>query len=159
MDNYGDNWGKLWITMLVGEYYYSIDNKGRLAIPPKFRLQLGKEVVISRGLERCLWVYARKEWETWAEKLIKLPLAQANTRAFVRLMMAGAHHVEIDAQGRVLIPEPLRKYAFEGKKIAVIGLYNRIELWDAIHWEKYQERTEQEAADISEKLAELGLGI
>lgn len=145
--------------MLVGEYYYAIDGKGRLALPPKFRQQLGKEVVISRGLERCLWVYPRKEWELWAEKLMKLPLAQANTRAFVRLMMAGAHHVEIDGQGRVLVPEPLRNYALAGRRIAVIGLYNRIEIWDADAWKRYQERTEQESGDIAEKLGELGLGI
>jgi MraZ protein len=145
--------------MLVGEYYYAIDNKGRLAIPPKFREHLGKEAVVSRGLERCLWVYPRKEWEVWAEKLMKLPLAQANTRAFIRLMMAGAHHVVIDGQGRILIPEPLRKYALQGKQVAVIGLYNRIELWDAEMWREYQERTEEESGDIAEKLGSLGLGI
>ena len=145
--------------MLVGEHYYAIDSKGRLAIPPKFREHLGKEVVVSRGLERCLWVYPRKEWEAWAEKLMKLPLAQANTRAFVRLMMAGAHHAAIDSQGRILVPESLRKYALEGKQVAVIGLYSRIEMWDADAWKRYQERTEQESGDIAEKLGELGLGI
>lgn len=145
--------------MLVGEYYYAIDSKGRIAIPPKFREHLGKEVVVARGLERCLWVYPRKEWEVWAEKLMKLPLAQANTRAFVRLMMAGAHHVEIDGQGRILVPETLRKYAFQGKQVAIIGLYNRIEMWDADAWRRYQERTEQESGDIAEKLGSLGLGI
>lgn len=157
--------------MLVGEYYYAIDGKGRLALPPKFREHLNKEVVISRGLEKCLWIYPKKEWEAWAEKLIKLPLAQANTRAFVRLMMAGAHHADIDAQGRILVPEPLRQYAFiskEGsragaslpsKRVAVIGLYSRIEVWDTAKWQDYQERTEQESGDIAEKLGELGFGI
>jgi MraZ protein len=143
--------------MLVGEYYYAIDGKGRLALPSKFREQLGKDVVVSRGLERCLWVYPKKEWEIWAEKLMKLPLAQANTRAFVRLMMAGAHRVEIDSQGRILIPESLRQYAFVGKRVAVIGLYSRIEIWDFTRWQSYQERTEQESGDIAEKLGELGI--
>jgi MraZ protein len=145
--------------MLVGEYYYAIDNKGRLAIPPKFREHLGKEIVVSRGLERCLWIYPKKEWESWAEKLMKLPLAQANTRAFVRLMLAGAHNVSIDGQGRILIPESLRQYALSGKRVAVIGLYSRIEVWDAEKWQNYQERTEQESGDIAEKLGELGFGI
>jgi MraZ protein len=145
--------------MLIGEYYYTLDNKGRLAIPPKFREYLGKEAVVSRGLERCLWVYPKKEWEVWAGKLIKLPLAHSNTRAFIRLMMAGAHHVEIDKQGRILIPELLRKYALESRRVAVIGLYNRIEIWDEDKWRKYQLDTEQESSAISEKLGELGFGI
>lgn len=145
--------------MLVGEYYYAIDDKGRLALPPKFRQHLGKDVVVAKGLERCLWVYPRKEWEAWAEKLMKLPITQANTRAFVRLMTAGAHHVEIDKQGRILVPEPLRKYALESRRIAVIGLYNRIEVWDSDAWKRYQDRTEQESGDIAEKLGELGLGV
>lgn len=145
--------------MLIGEYYYSIDGKGRLALPVKFREHLGKEVVVARGLEKCLWIYPKKEWEVWAEKLIKLPLAQANTRAFVRLMMSGAHNVEIDAQGRILVPETLRQDTISGKRVAVIGLYSRIEVWDAEKWQGYQERTEQESADIAEKLGELGFGI
>lgn len=146
-------------NMFVGEYYYSIDGKGRLVLPPKFREHLNKEVVISRGLEKCLWIYPKKEWEAWAEKLMKLPLAQANTRAFVRLMMSGAHHADIDAQGRILVPEPLRQYALIGRRVAVIGLYSRIEVWDAEKWQSYQNRTEEESGDIAEKLGELGFGI
>jgi len=145
--------------MYIGEYTYNTDPKGRVALPPKFRAELGREIILTRGLERCLWVYPVKEWETLAERLAKLPAAQKEARAFVRLMLAGARSVEIDSQGRILIPDYLRIYAVIGKKAVVIGLYNRIEIWDENSWLSYRNRTEQESGDIADKLSELGFGI
>lgn len=145
--------------MLVGEYNYTIDQKGRLALPPKFREHLGKDVVVTCGLERCLWVYPRREWEVWAKKLMKLPLSQANTRAFVRFMLSGARDVAFDRQGRIVIPESLRRYGLIEKRVVAIGLYSKIEIWNESAWQQYREQTEHGSGDIAEKLGELGLGV
>lgn len=143
--------------MFIGEYKHNIDQKGRLAIPVKFRQHLADGAVVTRGLDRCLFLFPKKNWLELAEKLVKLPLSQANSRAFVRLMLAGANDTGLDSQGRILVPDYLRNYAELGKKIVVAGIFNRIELWDAEIWENYKERTEREAGDIAEKLGELGI--
>jgi MraZ protein len=143
--------------MFLGEYKHSLDTKNRMAIPAKFRVQLGEGAIITRGLDRCLFVFPKNEWETLAGKLINLPLAQADSRAFVRLMLSGASDVEFDSQGRILIPEHLRSYADLSKKAVVTGLYNRLEVWDEGEWERYKKRTEKASDDIAEKLGELGI--
>ena len=128
-----------------------------MAIPAKFRKQLSVGAIVTRGLDRCLFVLTKKDWETLAKKLIALPLAQANSRAFVRLMLAGATDCETDKQGRILIPEYLRKYAGLNKEAILTGLYNRVEVWDSAIWQKYKEKTESASDEIAEKLAELGI--
>ena len=143
--------------MFLGEYTHSIDAKGRVAVPAKFRDKLTAGAIITRGLDQCLFIFTSAEWEALAQKLIALPLAQANSRAFVRLMMAGAANVDIDAQGRVLVPEYLRNYAKLKKEAVVTGLYNRIEVWDRESWERYKEKTEGASDEIAEKLGELGI--
>ncbi len=143
--------------MLLGEYRHNLDSKGRLAIPAKFREKLSAGAIITRGLDNCLFVFANKEWETLAQKLVALPLSQANSRAFVRLMLAGAMDVEIDSQGRILIPEYLRKYASLKKEAVIAGLYNRIEIWDRENWERYKSKTESASEEIAEKLGQLGI--
>ena len=143
--------------MLLGEYKHSIDTKGRLAVPAKFREAMTRGAIITRGLDHCLFVFTKIEWEKLAEKLIALPIAQANSRAFARLMLAGATDVELDSQGRVLIPEYLRQYAGLSKQAVVAGLYNRIEVWDKEEWEKYKAKTESASDEIAEKLGELGI--
>lgn len=143
--------------MFLGEYQHNVDPKGRMAIPAKFRDELKSGAIITRGLDNCLFVFAPKEWEALAQKLVALPLAQANSRAFVRLMLAGATNVEIDAQGRVLIPDYLRKYAGLSKQVVVAGLYNRAEIWDSETWKRYKEKTEGASEEIAEKLGELGI--
>ncbi|MEK7077248.1 MAG: division/cell wall cluster transcriptional repressor MraZ [Patescibacteria group bacterium] len=143
--------------MLLGEYTHNIDAKGRMAIPAKFREKLGAGAIITRGLDNCLFVFGGKEWEALAQKLMGLPLAQANSRAFVRLMLAGAMDTEFDAQGRILIPDYLRKYAGLKKEAVVAGLYNRIEIWDSGSWERYKQKTEGASEEIAEKLGELGI--
>lgn len=143
--------------MFIGEYQHNIDPKGRLAIPAKFRHQLAKGAVVTKGLDDCLFLYPKNEWEKLAEKLAALPISKANTRAFSRLMLAGAMDVEVDKQGRMLIPDYLRKYAKMKKKVIVAGLYNRLELWDETAWNKYKQGTENKSSDIAEALGELGV--
>ena len=143
--------------MLLGEYQHTLDVKGRIAIPAKFREVLTAGAIITRGLDNCLFVFTNQEWETLAQRLIGLPLAQANSRAFVRLMLAGAMDVALDGQGRILIPDYLRKYASLKKEAVVTGLYNRIEVWDAELWARYKQKTESASDEIAEKLGALGI--
>lgn len=128
-----------------------------MAIPAKFRENLQGGAIVTRGLDSCLFVFAPKEWQALAEKLVALPLVQANSRAFVRLMLSGATDVEIDGQGRILIPEYLRKYAGLKKEAVVTGLYNRMEIWDKENWNRYKQKTEGASEEIAEKLGELGI--
>lgn len=144
-------------SMFIGEYTHSLDDKGRLAVPKKFRAALAKGAVVTRGLDHCLFLYTRNEWAKLAEKLANLPFAQANTRAFARLMLAGAMDVEIDKQGRLIVPEYLRTFAGLKKEMVVAGLYNRLELWDAGQWSVYTKRTEAESTTIAEQMGQLGV--
>lgn len=143
--------------MFIGEYNHSIDAKKRMALPSKFRKDLGKTVVITRGLDQCLFVYSMKEWKALAEKLGTMPIGEANTRAFVRLMLAGAVDTSLDAQGRVLVPEYLKEYAHLGKNVIVAGLYNRLEIWDEKKWSTYKIGAEKNTDKIAEELGKLGV--
>jgi len=149
-------WGYL-KTMLLGEFKHNLDIKGRMAIPAKFRDKLEAGAIITRGIDNCLFVFANNEWDILAKKLVALPLAQANSRAFARLMLAGATDVELDNQGRILIPDYLRKYAGLSKSVIVAGLYNRIEVWDEAAWTTYKVKTESSSEEIAEQLGELGI--
>lgn len=143
--------------MFIGQYNYSVDDKGRLAMPVKFRKDLGKDFVITQGLDNCLFVYTKVEWKKLAEKLSSLPIGPANSRAFARLMLAGAMDVKLDSQGRVVIPEYLKKYAGLNKKAIIAGLYDRLEIWDEAKWNVYKLKTEKESNQIAEQLGELGV--
>lgn len=143
--------------MFIGEYHHTIDDKGRVAIPSKFRDSLKQEAVVTRGIDTCLFLYSKKEWETLAKKLAQLPLTQSKTRAFARLMLAGAMDVEIDKQGRIILPDYLRRYAEIEKKVVIAGLYNRLEIWDEKKWEEYKKKSEEESPDIAEALSNLGV--
>lgn len=140
-----------------GEYTYSIDDKKRLAIPPKFRKILGEKAVITKGLDQCLFLYPAKEWGKLAQKLSQLPLSQSDARGFARLMLAGAMEVNLDNLGRILIPDYLKDYAQLKKKVVIAGVYNRIEIWDEKIWREYKDKTEKEVGDIAERLKELGV--
>jgi len=157
VDNYGENYQSLGKTMFIGEFKHNLDLKGRLAVPIKFRQKLSGGAIVTRGLDKCLFVFSNKEWEVLAQKLIALPLAQANSRAFVRLMLAGAMDVELDKQGRILIPDYLRDYAGLKKETIVAGLYNRFEIWNSESWKEYKNKTESQSDEIAEKLSELGI--
>ena len=145
------------MNMLLGEYKHTVDTKGRIAIPAKFREKISAGAIITRGIDNCLFLFAVKDWEALASKLTALPLAQANSRAFVRLMLAGAMDVALDNQGRILIPDYLRKYAGFKREVVIAGLVNRIEIWDAGEWERYKQKTESASEEIAEKLSELGI--
>lgn len=141
--------------MFIGEYQHNVDDKGRIAIPSKFRGDLTKGAVVTRGLDRCLFVYTMEEWEKLAQKLVQLPISQSKSRAFARLMLAGAMDVQLDKQGRIVLPEYLREYAGVTKKTVIAGLYNRLEIWEEASWQKYKTATEKESNDIAEALSEL----
>lgn len=143
--------------MFIGEYSHTIDDKGRLAVPKKFRSLLENGAVVTRGLDHCLFLYTRNEWLKLAEKLANLPFAQSNSRAFARLMLAGAMDVEVDKQGRIILPEYLREFSGIKKEVVIAGLYNRLEIWNAEEWEKYKEKTEKESNEIAEQMGMLGV--
>ncbi len=143
--------------MFIGEYNHTVDSKGRLSIPSKFRRELKEGVVITRGLDSCLFLYPKSEWKKLATKLSQLSISQANNRAFTRLMLAGAWDVSLDKQGRVVVPDYLRKYALLNKKTVIAGLFNRLEIWDVDKWNKYKEGTEKSSNEIAEALGEIGV--
>lgn len=143
--------------MFIGEYRHATDDKGRIAVPVKFRATLGERAIVTRGLDRCLFLFSLADWEKLAAKLVALPLAQANSRAFARLMLAGAMEAEPDAQGRILLPDYLRAYADIKKQAIVAGLYNRIEIWNDEAWQEYKKKTESDSDQIAERLTELGI--
>ncbi len=143
--------------MFIGEFSHNIDEKGRLAIPTKFKEKLKGGGVVTRGLDGCLFVYPLVEWNKLAEKLSSLPISQSNSRAFARLMLAGAMPVKPDKQGRIHVPDYLREFGKLKKKVVVAGLFNRIEIWDSQAWDRYKSVTEKDSNAISEKMGELGI--
>ncbi len=134
-----------------------MDEKKRLAMPVKFRSLLGKKAVVTRGLDQCLFIFSTKEWKALAEKISKLPLTQSDARGFSRLMLGGAMEVSIDGMGRILLPEYLKSYAGLEKKTSIVGVLNRIEIWNEDLWNKYKNKTEKEGDNIAEGLKELGI--
>jgi len=145
------------VDMFIGEYTHNVDEKGRISIPAKFRRLLKKGAVVTRGLDNCLFLYPKEEWLVLAKKLANLPISQKDARAFARLMLAGAMDVEIDKQGRIIIPSYLRKYASLKNNAVIAGLYTRLEIWDKKKWERYKQNAEKGSTDIAEHLGELGV--
>ncbi len=138
--------------MFLGEYEHNLDEKGRLAIPAKFRGQLADGAVVTKGLDNCLSLYTKEGWEIEAERLMSLPLTQANARAYARFMLASAFSVEIDKQGRVNIPATLREFAGINGGTVVTGLGDHVEIWEPKAWEEYRSRIEKESGAIAEEL-------
>lgn len=143
--------------MFIGEYQHTIDPKKRVAMPSKCRVELGKKVVVTRGMDKCLFIYPMKTWEKLAEKLGSLPVGEAGTRSFIRLMLAGAVDVDLDKQGRVLIPDYLKEYAGLKKDVTVAGLFDRLEVWDKNKWNVYKAKAEKSSDEIAEQLGKLGV--
>jgi MraZ protein len=143
--------------MLIGEYNHNVDQKGRMAIPVKFRTVFAAGAVVTKGIDKCLFIFSKSVWDELAEKISKLPLVQADSRAFSRQMFAGAVHVELDSQGRVLLPDYLRHYGEISKQVVVAGVFNRLEVWDKANWSSYKSKTEKESEEIAERLSELGI--
>jgi len=143
--------------MFIGEYNHNLDDKGRLAIPVKFRAILKKGAVVTKGLDNCLFLYSKEQFETIAKKLAALPISQAKARTFSRHMLAGAMDVDFDNQGRVTLPEYLRTFSGLKKKIIVAGLYNHLEIWDEAVWNQYKAESEKNSNAIAEELGDLGI--
>src|SRR3989344_5620454 len=142
----------------IGEYQHAMDEKGRVAIPVKFRKSLQGGVVVTRGIENHLYIYPKDIWERLAAKLSRLPINQANSRAFSRHMLGGAVEAEIDSQGRILIPEFLRTHADIKNEAVMVGLYDKVEVWAKSRWEEYRRKTEENTESIAEQLGGLADG-
>ena len=138
--------------MFMGEYHHSIDNKGRMIVPSKFRDELGDMFIITRGLDQCLFGYPISEWELIEEKLKGLPLTKKDARAFTRFFFSGATESELDKQGRINIPAPLLQYAKLEKESVILGVSNRIEIWSKQIWEDYFSQSEESFAEIAENM-------
>jgi len=143
--------------MFIGEYQHSIDLKGRLIIPSKFRDNLGYEFVMTKGLDNCLFVYPKDEWDVLENKLKTLPLTNKDARAFIRFFFAGAAECTLDKQGRVLIPPNLREHSKLDKDAVVIGVATRMEIWSKEEWVRYNEDDSLSYENIAERMAELGI--
>ena len=143
--------------MLIGEYTHTIDGKNRLSLPSKFRAEMGKRVVITPGLDGCLFVFTLKQWERISGKLGESSLLQGDTRSFNRYMLGGASEAEVDSIGRVLIPDFLRERAKLTEKVVVIGVQSRVEIWSEKVWRQYKGKVEKEAGTLAEKLGQIGV--
>jgi MraZ protein len=143
--------------MLIGEYNHTLDPKKRLSIPSKWRRELGETVVITRGLDSCLFVYPQGEWQKITDKVGQLPLGQADTRSFNRFFLSGAVEVEVDSVGRILVPDFLKDFAKLGTNVVLAGIHNRIEIWDEEKWNDYKRMIESQADALAEKLGEIGV--
>ncbi len=141
----------------MGEYQHALDDKGRLTMPAKLREELGDVFIITRGLDRCLYVYPRQEWDVLIAKIKELPTTQAEVRAFVRVLLAGAVEAEMDKQGRVGIPANLRAYAGIERDMVITGVLTHVEIWSAENWAPYSEQIESGYSEMAQKI--VGLDI
>lgn len=143
--------------MFLGEYQHSLDSKARLIIPAKFREELGLKFVATKGLDNCIFVYPLDEWQVIEEKLRSLPFTRADVRSFARFFFSGASELEIDKQGRVLLPQNLREYAHIDKELVIIGVGARLEIWSSDNWASYNQTAEASYGTLAESLVDLGL--
>ena len=143
--------------MFMGEYSHSIDTKGRLIIPSRFRESLGDAFVVTKGLDGCLFVYPNEEWAKIEETFRNVPLTTKDARKFSRFFFAGAAICEVDKQGRILLPQILREFADLQKEVVLVGVLGRIEIWNRQRWQ--DANTYDDMVEIAERMAELGLGI
>jgi len=143
--------------MFIGEYQHNLDDKGRLAVPAKFRELLTHGLVATRGLDNCLFVYTLESWKELAKKLANMSFTQKDKRAFNRSMFSGASDLGLDSQGRVLLPENLRNFANLKKEVVIIGVYDRLEIWDKEKWENYRDNMEESGDDVAERLGEISI--
>ncbi len=139
----------------IGEYYHSVDVKGRMNIPVKFRELLGESFVVTRGLDKCLSIYPTEAFQAFANKLQSLPISDKNARQFVRFFLSGAVECELDKQGRILLPQSLRMYADISKDVVVTGNGSTIEIWDSAQWNDYNNTIDPDA--IADSMVELGI--
>lgn len=142
--------------MLIGEYTHTIDDKNRVSLPSKFRKEVGKKVVATHGLDNCIFMYSEKEWMKISEKLGSLGIGQADTRGFNRFMLAGAVEIDVDAIGRILLPDFLKEFAGLKEKVVFAGVHNRIEIWNEKKWTDYKKMIRSQADGLAQKLGDIG---
>lgn len=142
--------------MFIGEFSHNLDDKNRLMMPSKFRGALSDGLVVTRGLDGCLWLYPKAEFQKLAEEISKLPVTQKNSRDFSRLMLSGAMDLELDKIGRFVLPSYLKEYSNIKKEIVMAGVYNRIEIWPTETWKSFKGEMEKNSSEIAESLAEVG---
>ncbi|AND85254.1 division/cell wall cluster transcriptional repressor MraZ [Clostridium tyrobutyricum] len=142
--------------MFIGEYEHSLDSKNRIIIPSKFRESLGSNFILTKGLDKCLYVYTKEQWHILEKKMEKLPLTNKSARAFVRFFFSGANELNTDKQGRALIPQSLLEYAIIKKDVVSIGVSNRIEIWSKENWIEYN-NSNIDFDNIAEKMSDLGI--
>ena len=145
--------------MFMGEYNHSIDSKGRLIMPAKFREILGESFVVTKGLDGCLFVYPDSEWKIFEDKLKTLPLTNKNARQFTRFFLAGAANCEVDKQGRILLPQVLREFAGLEKDVVLVGVASRIEIWSKKLWDESVNNYDMDMDEVAEDMANLGFSI
>ena len=143
--------------MLIGEYTHSLDAKGRVFMPAKFREELGQKFIVSRGIGQCLFVFSEEVWLEFASKLKTIPLTDQKAQIFLRMLFASASECEADKQGRILLPARLREYAHMDKEVVAIGVMSRVELWSREGWEAYNNSANEDYEETLEKLAGLGI--
>ena len=143
--------------MFTGEYNHSIDTKGRVTVPSKFRELLGEHFTVTKGLDGCLWVFPEDAWTEFSGKLSELPVARKDARNFSRFFLAGACEAEVDKMGRILLPQPLREYAALEKEAVLIGAGSRVEIWSREAWAEVS--TFDDVDELAEQLGEMGFGI
>ncbi|MBU4536826.1 division/cell wall cluster transcriptional repressor MraZ [Patescibacteria group bacterium] len=143
--------------MLIGEYTHTLDPKKRVSLPVKFRTVLGKSMVITRGLDHCVYIYTQNEWKKVLEQLSNLSMLQADSRSFKRFMISGAEEISVDSVGRILIPDFLKNYAKLKTKVVLAGVNDHVEVWDEKTWKIYKEKVENSADVLAEKLGEIGI--
>ena len=143
--------------MLIGEYLHTLDSKKRISLPAKFRKEVGRKVVITRGLDACLFMLPQKAWEKIAEMVSSLPVGQADTRGVSRFFLSGAVETEVDGAGRILIPEFLKDFADLKSRVVLAGVSDRIEIWNEKTWEEYKRRIERGADQMAQTLGDLGV--
>lgn len=143
--------------MLIGEYTHTIDDKKRISLPSKFRKELGKKVIITRGLDGCLFLYSLKEWENISAKVADMGMANSESRGFNRFLLGSAAEVDVDGSGRILIPEHSREFAGVTEKVVFAGVYSRIEIWDESRWIQYKKMIDSQAEKMAEKLGDVGI--
>lgn len=143
--------------MFIGQYEHTLEEKGRLSIPKKFRAELADVGILTKGLDGCLFLFPKAKWQELSEKISKIPLTKSDGRSFSRLLTYGAYEAEIDRLGRILVPEYLRVYAELKKTVVVAGSLDRLEIWDKEKFAKYSLRIEKNSDEIAERLTELGI--
>lgn len=143
--------------MFIGEYLHTVDEKKRISLPAKFRKELGQKVVLTRGLDNCLFLFPHKTWKAISNEMAKLGMMQADTRGFSRFMFSGASEIEVDSLGRVLVPEFLKEFAGIKNPVIFAGVHDRIEIWNDKRWQDYKKRIEADAEGMAEKLGSVGL--